>query len=97
VGFLNIRVSSIVVCISTTRFSVNINGELNGYFPGKRGFRQGDPIFSARCLKRKIWRKGSGRNAKCHDLLKDTHNLGEPLIGTKNVLPTISKRHEDGL
>ncbi|XP_033134016.1 uncharacterized protein LOC117127540 [Brassica rapa] len=31
-------------CISTTRFSVSVNGELCGYFKGTKGLRQGDPL-----------------------------------------------------
>lgn len=37
-------VNLIAQCISTTRFSVAINGELGGYFMGTKGLRQGDPL-----------------------------------------------------
>lgn len=33
-------------CISSTSFSIAFNGELLGFFPGKKGLRQGDPISS---------------------------------------------------
>ncbi|XP_010495633.1 PREDICTED: uncharacterized protein LOC104772751 [Camelina sativa] len=31
-------------CIKTTRFSISVNSELCGYFKGKKGLRQGDPL-----------------------------------------------------
>ncbi|CAN1297431.1 LINE-1 reverse transcriptase homolog [Linum perenne] len=34
----------ISACLNASRISVNINGSLSGYFPARRGFRQGDPI-----------------------------------------------------
>lgn len=43
-GFPPSFVNLIYQCISTTRFSVSINGELCGYFKGTRGMRQGDPL-----------------------------------------------------
>lgn len=33
-------------CISTPTYSIAINGELQGFFLGKKGLRQGDPISS---------------------------------------------------
>ncbi|KAL0661041.1 hypothetical protein Bca4012_097878 [Brassica carinata] len=33
-------------CITTPSYSVAVNGELHGFFPGRRGLRQGDPISS---------------------------------------------------
>jgi hypothetical protein len=37
-------VSWVRECITSPRFSVAVNGTLVGYFEGKRGFRQGDPL-----------------------------------------------------
>ena len=33
-------------CETTPKFSVNVNGELAGFFPSKRELRQGDPLSS---------------------------------------------------
>ncbi|WZZ89708.1 hypothetical protein YC2023_118287 [Brassica napus] len=33
-------------CISTPSYSIAINGEMKGFFPGQKGLRQGDPISS---------------------------------------------------
>lgn len=37
-------ISWIMTCITGSKFSINVNGELHGFFPGARGLRQGDPI-----------------------------------------------------
>ncbi|GJS94754.1 RNA-directed DNA polymerase, eukaryota, reverse transcriptase zinc-binding domain protein [Tanacetum coccineum] len=43
-GFPSKMVDWIMVCVSTTKFSININGERDGYFSRGRGLRQGDPM-----------------------------------------------------
>ncbi|KAL0414432.1 UNVERIFIED_CONTAM: hypothetical protein Sradi_1644900 [Sesamum radiatum] len=43
-GFPARFIAWIEECISSTFFSVSINGELHGFFPGARGLRQGDPV-----------------------------------------------------
>ncbi|GJS24118.1 hypothetical protein Tco_0452750 [Tanacetum coccineum] len=43
-GFHHKMVDWIMVCISTTSYSVCVNGDLHGWFRGKRGLKQGDPL-----------------------------------------------------
>ncbi|GJU34638.1 uncharacterized protein Tco_1182992 [Tanacetum coccineum] len=43
-GFHTQMVAWIMECVSSTSFSVNLNGSLYGFFKGKRGLRQGDPL-----------------------------------------------------
>ncbi|GJT71816.1 putative reverse transcriptase domain, reverse transcriptase zinc-binding domain protein [Tanacetum coccineum] len=39
-----VMVKWIMKCVSAALFSINVNGWLHGYFKGKRGLRQGDPL-----------------------------------------------------
>lgn len=43
-GFHTKMIDWIMICVSTTTFSINVNGELHGFFKGERGLHQGDPI-----------------------------------------------------
>nr|GEU59262.1 hypothetical protein [Tanacetum cinerariifolium] len=43
-GFHDRLVGWIMECVTSTSFSININGLLHGYFNGKRGLHQGDPL-----------------------------------------------------
>ncbi|GJR13403.1 putative RNA-directed DNA polymerase [Tanacetum coccineum] len=43
-GFPLKMVNWIMSCMSSPSFSVNVNGDLLGYFKGRRGLQQGDPL-----------------------------------------------------
>ncbi|XP_022040984.1 uncharacterized protein LOC110943550 [Helianthus annuus] len=43
-GFHPRMVHWIMLCVSTTTYSVCVNGEVHGFFKGNRGLRQGDPV-----------------------------------------------------
>lgn len=41
-GFPSLYIDQVRECTTTTKFSVALNGNLVGYFGGKKGKRQGD-------------------------------------------------------
>ncbi|GJV05570.1 hypothetical protein Tco_1343226 [Tanacetum coccineum] len=43
-GFHPIMIKWIMACVTSTSFSLSINGDIHGYFKGKRGLRQEDPL-----------------------------------------------------
>lgn len=43
-GFHTKMIDWIMTCVNSTSFSINIKGELHGFFKGARELRQGDPI-----------------------------------------------------
>ena len=43
-GFPSMFIGWIRECVTTSKFSININGELISFFGSTRGLRQGDPI-----------------------------------------------------
>ncbi|KAL0297712.1 UNVERIFIED_CONTAM: putative mitochondrial protein [Sesamum radiatum] len=71
-------------CVSTTSFSVALNGSLHGHFPGKKGLRQGDPMspalfllcmeYFSRLIKRSTTNSDFNFHPKC-EKLKITHLL----------------------
>nr|GFC97553.1 putative RNA-directed DNA polymerase, eukaryota, reverse transcriptase zinc-binding domain protein [Tanacetum cinerariifolium] len=46
-GFHDRMIAWIIECVSTTSFSISINGSLHGHFKGKRGLRQARIIKEA--------------------------------------------------
>ncbi|KAL0386603.1 UNVERIFIED_CONTAM: Retrovirus-related Pol polyprotein from type-2 retrotransposable element R2DM [Sesamum latifolium] len=83
-GFPPLFISWIMECVSTSSFSVALNGSLHGFFPGKRGLRQGDPMspalfllsmeFFSRLVKRRTSDSEFNFHPKC-EKLKITHLL----------------------
>ncbi|CAH9071538.1 unnamed protein product [Cuscuta epithymum] len=82
IGIPTLFVNWIMECVTTSSFSISINGVLHGWFEGKRGLRQGDPmspLLFVICLEyfsRMIDLRTMGPNFKYHPLcskLKISH------------------------
>ncbi|KAL0285709.1 UNVERIFIED_CONTAM: Retrovirus-related Pol polyprotein from type-2 retrotransposable element R2DM, partial [Sesamum radiatum] len=100
-GFPPPFITWIMECVSTSSFSVALNGSLHGFFPGKRGLRQGDPMspalfllsmeYFSRLVKRRTSDSEFNFHPKC-EKLKITHLLfaDDLMLFSRGDLPSIS-------
>lgn len=87
-GFHPFMINWIMTCVSTPKFTVCINGVDHGFFEGKRGLRQGDPLspylftivmeFFSLLLKKKIM---DNRDFKYHWRYKNSENYSLEFCG----------------
>ncbi|KAL0401731.1 UNVERIFIED_CONTAM: Retrovirus-related Pol polyprotein from type-2 retrotransposable element R2DM [Sesamum latifolium] len=99
-GFPPLFISWIMECVSTSSFSVALNGSLHGFFSGKRGLRQGDPMspalfllcmkFFSRLIKRNTSNSEFNFHPKC-EKLKITHLLfaDDLMLFSRGDLPSV--------
>ncbi|KAK4389436.1 Retrovirus-related Pol polyprotein from type-2 retrotransposable element R2DM [Sesamum angolense] len=99
-GFPPLFISWIMECVSTTSFSVALNGSLHGHFPGKKGLRQGDLMspaifllrmeYFSRLIKRSTTNSDFNFHPKC-EKLKITHLLfaDDLMLFSRGDLPSI--------
>ena len=80
-GFPNLFVEWIMQCISTTSYSISINGSMHGFFKGSQGIRQGDPIspflfvLCLEYLSRSLNQLKDIRDFKFHPRCRETKDL----------------------
>ncbi|XP_074291417.1 uncharacterized protein LOC141618208 [Silene latifolia] len=89
-----------MACVTTTHYSLSINGSIEGYFPGKRGLRQGDPLspylfvicmeILSRLLRKLPTHPGFSYHPKCVKL-NLTHLVfaDDLLVFTRGDLPSV--------
>ncbi|KAL0430919.1 UNVERIFIED_CONTAM: Retrovirus-related Pol polyprotein from type-2 retrotransposable element R2DM [Sesamum radiatum] len=94
-------ISWIMECISTSSFSMALNGSLHGFFPRKRRLRQGDPMspalfllsmeYFSRLVKRRTSDSEFNFHPKC-EKLKNTHLLfvDDLMLFSRGDLPSIN-------
>ncbi|KAK4394652.1 putative mitochondrial protein [Sesamum angolense] len=99
-GFPPLFISWIMECVSTTSFSVALNGSIHGLFLGKKGLRQGDPMspalfllcmeYFSRLIKRNTSNSDFNFHPKC-EKLKITHLLfaDDLMLFSRGDLPSI--------
>ncbi|KAL0350199.1 UNVERIFIED_CONTAM: hypothetical protein Sradi_4169100 [Sesamum radiatum] len=99
-GFPPIFIAWIMECVSTSSFSVALNGSLHGFFVGKKGLRQGDPMspalfllcmeYFSRHIKRKTTDSDFNFHPKC-EKLKITHLLfaDDLMMFSRGDLPSV--------
>ncbi|KAL8099762.1 hypothetical protein AgCh_032132 [Apium graveolens] len=58
-------ISWVEACITTTRFSVKVNGALHGFFRGAKGLRQGDPMTPLTKSVMKLLLSRDGADRRC--------------------------------
>lgn len=68
--FSDVFISWIMACVTSPSYSLNINGEIVGFFKGQRGLRQGDPMSPSLfviCMEYLSWslNRVTSRNRRC--------------------------------
>lgn len=77
-GFPDMFIQWVMECVSTTSYSIKVNDEIHGHFPGKRGPRQGDPLspllfvicmeFLSRLVRKETAKDGFNFHQNCESL-----------------------------
>ncbi|GJV03616.1 hypothetical protein Tco_1337185 [Tanacetum coccineum] len=74
-------IPKIMTCVSSASFSICVNGDVRGYFKGKRGLRQGDPLSPYLCT---LVMEGMSNSAR---VIMDSLNEFKSVSGLVPSLP----------